>query len=175
MGKTAFALNIASVCRPRGGRPGRDLLPEMAANSSPRACSPRRPAWIPSASERDSSGDRLAEADHRRRPPFGRPDLHRRHAGDHRDGDEGQIPAAQGDAGLGLVVLDYLQLMRGSSFKDSREQEISEISRSLKALAKELAAGNRAFAVEPEGGGLTNRRRRWRISASRGRSSRTRT
>ena len=42
------------------------------------------------------------------------------------------------EAGLGLIVLDYLQLMRGSAFKDSREQEISEISRSLKALAKEL-------------------------------------
>ncbi len=41
--------------------------------------------------------------------------------------------------GLGLIVLDYLQLMRGSdSSRDSREQEISEISRSLKALAKEL-------------------------------------
>jgi len=39
---------------------------------------------------------------------------------------------------LGLIVLDYLQLMRGIQFKDSREQEISEISRSLKALAKEL-------------------------------------
>jgi replicative DNA helicase len=36
------------------------------------------------------------------------------------------------------VILDYLQLMRGSSYKESREQEISEISRSLKALAKEL-------------------------------------
>ncbi len=43
------------------------------------------------------------------------------------------------DKGLGLIVLDYLQLMRGSVFKDSREQEISEISRSLKALAKELS------------------------------------
>jgi replicative DNA helicase len=43
------------------------------------------------------------------------------------------------DKGLGLIVLDYLQLMRGSAFKDSREQEISEISRSLKALAKELS------------------------------------
>jgi replicative DNA helicase len=41
--------------------------------------------------------------------------------------------------GLGLIILDYLQLMRGSAFKDSREQEISEISRSLKALAKELS------------------------------------
>ena len=43
------------------------------------------------------------------------------------------------EAGLGLIVLDYLQLMRGSVYKDSREQEISEISRSLKALAKELS------------------------------------
>jgi replicative DNA helicase len=42
------------------------------------------------------------------------------------------------DSGLGLIILDYLQLMRSGSFKDSREQEISEISRSLKALAKEL-------------------------------------
>jgi replicative DNA helicase len=41
--------------------------------------------------------------------------------------------------GLGLIILDYLQLMRGSSSRDSREQEISEISRSLKALAKELS------------------------------------
>jgi len=40
--------------------------------------------------------------------------------------------------GLGLVIIDYLQLMRGSGYKESREQEISEISRSLKALAKEL-------------------------------------
>ena len=39
---------------------------------------------------------------------------------------------------LGLVVVDYLQLMRGSDRADSREQEISEISRSLKGLAKEL-------------------------------------
>ncbi len=37
---------------------------------------------------------------------------------------------------IGLVVVDYLQLMKGRG--DSREQEISEISRSLKAMAKEL-------------------------------------
>ena len=41
--------------------------------------------------------------------------------------------------GLGLVIIDYLQLMRSGATKDSREQEISEISRSLKALAKELS------------------------------------
>jgi replicative DNA helicase len=41
------------------------------------------------------------------------------------------------EAGLGLIVVDYLQLMRAGRRIDSREQEISEISRSLKALAKE--------------------------------------
>ena len=41
---------------------------------------------------------------------------------------------------LGLIILDYLQLMRSGSYREtSREQEISEISRSLKALAKELS------------------------------------
>lgn len=39
---------------------------------------------------------------------------------------------------IGLIVVDYLQLMRSSARPDSREQEISDISRSLKALAKEL-------------------------------------
>jgi len=42
------------------------------------------------------------------------------------------------EIGLGLIVVDYLQLMRGATKYDSREKEISEISRSLKALAKEL-------------------------------------
>ncbi len=42
------------------------------------------------------------------------------------------------DQGLGLVVVDYLQLMRGRDSAERREQEISEISRSLKGLAKEL-------------------------------------
>jgi replicative DNA helicase len=40
---------------------------------------------------------------------------------------------------VGLIVIDYLQLMRGMGGASNREQEISEISRSLKALAKELA------------------------------------
>lgn len=39
---------------------------------------------------------------------------------------------------VGLVVIDYLQLMRASRRTDSREQEISDISRNLKAMAKEL-------------------------------------
>lgn len=39
---------------------------------------------------------------------------------------------------LSLIVIDYLQLMRSPAYSHSREQEISDISRSLKALAKEL-------------------------------------
>ncbi len=40
---------------------------------------------------------------------------------------------------LGLVVIDYLQLIRGHGRNENRQQEISHISRSLKALAKELS------------------------------------
>lgn len=40
--------------------------------------------------------------------------------------------------GLGLIIIDYLQLMRGEGTYTQREQAISEISRSLKALAKDL-------------------------------------
>ena len=39
---------------------------------------------------------------------------------------------------LGLIVIDYLQLMQGKGNAESRQQEISEISRSLKALAREI-------------------------------------
>jgi len=43
--------------------------------------------------------------------------------------------------GVGMVIIDYLQLMTGSGrSSDNRQQEISEISRSLKALARELQA-----------------------------------
>jgi replicative DNA helicase len=41
---------------------------------------------------------------------------------------------------LGLVIIDYLQLMSGGKKSESRQQEISEISRSLKALAREISA-----------------------------------
>ena len=47
----------------------------------------------------------------------------------------------QAEGGLDLVVIDYLQLMQGTSGRnssDNRQQEVSEISRGLKALAREL-------------------------------------
>ncbi len=47
-----------------------------------------------------------------------------------------RLQAEVGD--LALVIVDYLQLMQGRARIESRQQEISEITRSLKALAKEL-------------------------------------
>jgi len=44
------------------------------------------------------------------------------------------------EKGLDLIMIDYLQLMSGNPRSESRQQEISEISRSLKALAREMNA-----------------------------------
>jgi len=54
---------------------------------------------------------------------------------------------------LGLIIIDYMQLMQNSSRAENRQQEISEISRSLKSLARELnvpviAASQLSRAVE---------------------------
>jgi replicative DNA helicase len=40
--------------------------------------------------------------------------------------------------GIDLIIVDYLQLMAGSKGNESRQQEVSEISRSIKAIAKEM-------------------------------------
>lgn len=58
---------------------------------------------------------------------------------------------------LGMIIIDYLQLMTGSSKAGSREQEIASISRSLKELAKEInvpiiALSQLSRAVETRGG-----------------------
>jgi replicative DNA helicase len=49
------------------------------------------------------------------------------------------FPPGKGDDQLGMVVIDYLQLIQGRAAKDdNRQREVAEISRGLKALAKEL-------------------------------------
>jgi replicative DNA helicase len=63
--------------------------------------------------------------------------------------------AAEGE--LGLIIVDYLQMVRGPENSENRQQEISSISRSLKALAKELrvpilALSQLSRAVETRGG-----------------------
>jgi len=50
----------------------------------------------------------------------------------------GKARRLKAEKGLDLLIVDYLQLMQGRSDAESRQQEISDISRSLKALAKEL-------------------------------------
>jgi replicative DNA helicase len=44
----------------------------------------------------------------------------------------------QAEHGLGLLIIDYLQLMESSKYSDNRVQEVSDISRNLKRLAIEL-------------------------------------
>lgn len=50
----------------------------------------------------------------------------------------GKCRRLKAEHGLSLVIVDYLQLMRGSKRTENRTQEISDIARSLKVLAKEL-------------------------------------
>ena len=50
----------------------------------------------------------------------------------------GKARRLKAEHGLDLLIIDYLQLMEGRRDSESRQQEISDISRSLKALAKEL-------------------------------------
>jgi replicative DNA helicase len=50
----------------------------------------------------------------------------------------GKARRLKAEHGLDLLIIDYLQLMDGKGSSESRQQEISDISRALKALAKEL-------------------------------------
>lgn len=68
-----------------------------------------------------------------------------------------RLQAEPAGAGLGLVVVDYMQLMSGRERFENRTQEISSISRGLKALAKELrvpliAVSQLSRAPEQRGG-----------------------
>lgn len=49
-----------------------------------------------------------------------------------------KVRRLKAEKGLGLIVIDYLQLMQGAVRSENRQQEIADISRSLKALAKDL-------------------------------------
>jgi replicative DNA helicase len=61
------------------------------------------------------------------------------------------------DKGIDLIIVDYMQLLQGTGRVESRQQEISQISRSFKMLAKELdlpiiALSQLSRAVETRGG-----------------------
>ncbi|HEU5220176.1 MAG TPA: replicative DNA helicase [Gemmatimonadales bacterium] len=72
----------------------------------------------------------------------------------------GKARRLRAEVEVGLVIVDYLQLMRSPEYSDNRVQEISDISRSLKALARELeipviALSQLSRASEQRGGDRT--------------------
>ena len=139
MGKTAFALNIAMnaavddnipVCIFSLEMSMEQLMMRMlAARARVDASRLRRPAAL---SDEDWAHLMKAADDLSRAPIFidDTPDLSTLEL-------RARTRRIKSERDIGLVVVDYLQLMRTNRRTDSRELEISDISRSLKALAKE--------------------------------------
>lgn len=140
MGKTSFALNIASHAAIEAGKPVLIFSLEMGQLelSQRMLCSESR---VDAKSMRDGKLDegdwtkishgvaRLSEA------PIWIDDNPSLTVMDIR-GRARRLKSQVGD--LGLIVVDYIQLMTGRSNAESRQVEISEISRNLKVLAREL-------------------------------------
>lgn len=140
MGKTAFALNIAAhVCGPNVGMPVVVFSLEMSKDSlltrllcaSARVDQHRFRSGFLDPDERRILANRahmLMEA------PLYLDDS----AGTNIMDIHAKLRRIQAEAGLGLVIVDYLQLMQARGSYDSRTQEVSSISRGLKLLSKEL-------------------------------------
>jgi replicative DNA helicase len=168
MGKTAFVLNMAvNVASPKGEslsddpyqdakveRPGQGVaffsleMPKEQLAARMLACESRVDMKsIRSGQVAPDDWNKLTEAAARLgrlpiwlddTPALGILELRakiRRLQAELKRGAHGKAPVEQ----LGLVAVDYLQLMKGRRDAASREQEISEISRGLKQLAKEMA------------------------------------
>ncbi|MBX7149341.1 replicative DNA helicase [bacterium] len=139
MGKTAFALNIAEHAAIREGQPVAIYSLEMSKESlvTRMLCAEAR---------LDSQKLRKGQLEERDWPNLTRAAGHLSEAKIFIDDTasptvmemRAKARRLKKEHGVGLIIVDYLQLVRGSAGAQSREQEISEISRSLKALAKEL-------------------------------------
>ena len=139
MGKTSLALNVAKYAALQRSVPALIFSLEMAKEqlSTRLLCMDAKvdSQLVRSGRLQDSDWERLSEA-------YGR--LHA--ARIFIDDTPMLTPVAlkaiakrvQAEHGLGLIVVDYLQLMRATRRVDNREQEIADISRNLKAIAKEL-------------------------------------
>jgi replicative DNA helicase len=138
MGKTAFALNIAQYCGVALRRKVLILSLEMSAQQLVQRmlCSEAkvdsqavRTGYLTSSDwhRLTAAAGRLSEASIFIDDSAGLTVLEAR----------AKARRMKAEHGLDMVVIDYLQLMRGRN-SENRQQEISEISRSLKALAKEL-------------------------------------
>ena len=140
MGKTALALNIAEHVAMKAQQPTLFVSLEMSSVelADRMLCSDRRSQW-PAASQRHDF--------ERRSPPAGGkggraqpgPAVRRRHAQPHHDRNRRHRPPARsGKNGLGLIVIDYLQLIEPDNPKDPRQEQVARIARRLKGLAREL-------------------------------------
>ena len=142
MGKTALALNIAEHVALDYGAAGRDLLHgngghaardapagRRSGGSTSIACAPAVCSTTTGSASRRRSG-RLNDAPIQidETPALNALEVRARARRLHRQYGK-----------LGLIVVDYLQLMSATGDGENRATEISEISRSLKALAKELS------------------------------------
>ena len=139
MGKTAFALNIASTAGLRGGVPVAFFSLEMGKEQLATRLLIAE-ARIPGGKVRD--GD-LSDHDWARMQGaletlYEAPVYIDDTPGITLSELRGKCRRLASERGLGLVMIDYLQLMSGTGKEQSREQEISGISRGLKGLAKEL-------------------------------------
>jgi replicative DNA helicase len=139
MGKTTFAMNIAENVAIKGKKavavfslemPGEQLMMRMISSVGRIEAQKLRTGQL---SQQDWSGltsaiSRLTDAPIYVDETAGLSPLELR----------ARARRLKRDHDIGLIVIDYLQLMRGNSQNSNRTEEISEISRSLKALAKEL-------------------------------------
>ena len=144
MGKTALALNIAAYAAMDADPPvGRRVLLAGNVEGAARAAHAvfGGAGGQRAGTARISGRARFPQARAGGGAAVGVEHLYRRFVGHDLDHAQGKMPAAQARARArtsGLIVVDYLQLMRSARPGESREKEIAEISRSLKALAKEL-------------------------------------
>ncbi len=139
MGKTAFALNIARNAAVIGGVPTLVFSLEMSGDQLCRRllCAEARvnSANLRSGFFAPEDHSKLVQAAHQLyEAPIFIDDSPVLTAMDVR----AKARRLKKDKGLGFIVIDYVQLMKGGPGAERRDLEISEISRSLKALAKEL-------------------------------------
>ena len=142
MGKTAFSMNIGEI---RGGRirpAGRGVLDGNAGHAAGDAYAglgrPARPA--PHAHRQALTDEDWPQLTHAMQKMSEAQIFIDETGGAEPDGIARARAAAvaRSAASSGLIIIDYLQLMQGSATGENRATEISEISRSLKSLAKEL-------------------------------------
>ncbi|SDX28768.1 primary replicative DNA helicase [Marininema mesophilum] len=138
MGKTAFALNVAQNVAVRSGKPVAIFNLEMSAPQLVQrmlACEGNIDAQVFRTGQlKEEDWEKLTMAiSSLAEAPIFIDDTPGINVFDIR----AKLRRLQAEHGLGMVMIDYLQLIEGRG-KDSRQQEISEISRSLKLLAREL-------------------------------------